>query len=109
MATDSSPASQRAALTSERERISEQLAQLGTDGTNLDENFADSGQVTAERGELEALSGSLLETLQEIDRALAKFDSNTYGKCEDCGDDIALARLEVMPAARYCITCAADH
>ena len=96
-------------MTAERERITEQLAHLGVDGTNLDENFADSGQVTAERGELDALSSSLLETLAEVDQALAKLDTDRYGACEDCGSEIASARLEAMPAARYCITCAGNH
>ena len=43
-------------------RLREQLARLGHgDDADLDfdENFADSGQVTAERGEVEALSGQL--------------------------------------------------
>ena len=53
-------------LQEERSRLQEQLAPLGHgDDPNLDfdENFADSGQVTAERGEVEALSGQLSETL----------------------------------------------
>ena len=32
-----------------------------------------------------------------------KFDDGTYGKCETCGEEIAEARLEAMPATRYCI------
>ena len=51
---------------------------------DFDENFADSGQVTAERGEVEALAGQLDETLQDIEDALAKFDAGTYGDCESC-------------------------
>src|SRR5262245_50994441 len=95
-------------LQEERERVREQLARLGhgdgndADGASLDfdENFADSGQVTAERGEVEALSGQLSETLQDIEDALAKFDAGTYGQCESCGQPIPDARLEAMPAAR---------
>ena len=67
---------------------------------DFDDGFADSGQVTAERGEVDALAGSLLETLQEIEDALIKFDDGTYGTCESCGNPIAEARLEAMPAAR---------
>ena len=47
--------------------------------------------------------GSLLETLQEIEDALRKFDAGTYGTCESCGKQIAEARLEAMPSARLCI------
>jgi RNA polymerase-binding transcription factor DksA len=73
----------------------------------FDHNFADSSQVTAERGEVEALAKSLQETLAEVQDALNRFDSGTYGRCERCGQDIAPARLEAKPAARLCIECAA--
>jgi len=71
--------------------------------TAFDENFADSGQVAAEQGEHRALLGRLQETLTDVDRALAKLDDGTYGKCEVCGEEIADARLEALPASRYCI------
>jgi RNA polymerase-binding transcription factor DksA len=90
-------------LTAERERLWGQLTELGIERDSFDEGFADSGQVTAERGEVEALVGTLRDTLNDIDAALAKFDAGTYGRCEVCGDPIAEARLEAMPAARTCI------
>jgi len=101
-------------LQEDRDRVREHLSRLGHGtssasvgaGLDFDENFADSGQVTAERGEVEALSGQLSETLQDIEDALAKFDAGTYGECEVCGQRIPEARLEAMPAARVCITCA---
>ena len=98
-------------LQEERIRLREQLANLGHGEAELDfdENFADSGQVTAERGEVEALSGQLSETLQDIEDALAKFDAGTYGACEACGQPIPEARLEAMPAARLCISCASQR
>jgi RNA polymerase-binding transcription factor DksA len=92
-------------LTAERERVWGQLVDLGVERDSYDEGFADSGQVTAERGEVEALVGTLRETLLEIEHALEKFDAGTYGSCEVCGGPIAEARLEAMPAARTCITC----
>lgn len=84
------------------------MRHLGHDGdrAGFDENFADSGQVTAERGEVEALVASLLDALEDVDRALGKLDTNGYGICESCGKPIAEARLEAMPTARMCIACA---
>jgi RNA polymerase-binding transcription factor DksA len=73
---------------------------------DFDGGFADSSQVTAERTEIEALAGSLAETLHDIEDALTKMDEGTYGRCESCGGDIGDARLEAMPAARLCIRCA---
>ena len=104
--SDTTATGQRAVLAAERERLSNELAAMGVDRASYDEGFADSGQVTAERGEVEALVGTLRDTLNDIDAALAKFDNGTYGRCEVCGGPIAEARLEAMPAARTCIACA---
>jgi RNA polymerase-binding transcription factor DksA len=96
-------------LLEERDRVREQLTRLGQGdeaSLDFDENFADSGQVTAERGEVEALVASLLDALEDVDRALAKLDSDGYGLCESCGSQIAEARLQAMPTARMCIACA---
>ena len=120
MAETTEPA-RRAQLTAEHEHLMAQLSHIGRaprdvvagtpadrEGGELefDEGFADSGQVTAERGEVDALAQSLLETLREVDDALAKFEAGTYGKCETCGEQIGEARLEAMPSARLCMTCA---
>ncbi len=99
----------RAQLAAERERVADQLRELGVDRSSFDEGFADSGQVTAERGEVQALVGTLRETLVEINDALAKFDNGTYGLCESCGGPISEARLEAKPAARLCISCASKR
>lgn len=45
------------------------------------------------------------ETLLKIDEALRKIDEGTYGKCEDCGEDISVERLKVLPFAIYCVDC----
>ena len=44
--------------------------------------------------------------LKLIADALERIDSNSYGYCLQCDDDIALARLEIEPTACYCINCA---
>ena len=92
----------RALLEAERDALRAELAELG--GLDYDANFADTSQVTAERGEAETLANTLRETLEDVELALGKLDDGSYGKCEVCGEDIAAARLEAMPAARYCIT-----
>jgi DnaK suppressor protein len=113
MSTDAVLADLRAALEQERDTLLQQLADLGfaegQTGLEYDSNFADSSQVTAERGEAEAKATSLKETLEEVNHALAKFDDGTYGTCEGCGGAIADARLEAMPSARYCINCASKY
>ena len=109
MPSDAALADLRAALDEERTQLRHQLADLGfgdDGGLAYDQNFADSSQVTAERGEVEALANSLKETLAEVEHALAKFEEGTYGLCENCGQPIAPARLEAKPGARLCINCA---
>ena len=101
-------ATNRAALEAEKERLSRQLAALGggTNGSDLDHNFADSGQVAAEVGEARSLAGSLEDQFAAVQQALDRIDDGTYGLCQSCGQPIAEARLEAMPETRWCISCA---
>jgi DnaK suppressor protein len=99
----------RQLLEDERAHLRRQLAELGygdDGGLNYDPNFADSSQVTAERGEAEALAGELMDALAEVETAIARLADGTYGRCERCGQAISPARLEAKPAARRCIACA---
>jgi DnaK suppressor protein len=106
---ETTSATRRAQLQAEHDRVTGQLLDLGVDRDSFDEGFADSGQVTAERGEVQALAGTLRENLQDIDAALGKMEQGTYGLCESCGRPISDARLEAMPAARLCIACASKR
>ena len=58
--------------------------------------------------ETEALVNKLADSLRDVEPALGKFDSDSYGVCEGCGQPIAPARLEARPEARLCINCAAS-
>ena len=111
--SDATTSEPRLQLEQERDELRQRLAELGfaDGGTGLeyDGNFADSSQVTAERGEAEALAATLRETLNEVEHALAKFEDGSYGICEGCGKRIAEPRLEAMPAARFCIDCASKR
>ena len=41
--------------------------------------------------------------LKQIEQALARIDTGTYGYCEDTGEPIALRRLEAQPTATLTI------
>lgn len=45
------------------------------------------------------------EMLIKIDEALRKLEDGTYGKCEECGDEISEERLKILPFAIYCRDC----
>jgi DnaK suppressor protein len=106
--TDATTADLRSSLETERDSLRARLSELGygANGLAYDSNFADSSQVTAERGEAEALAATLEEALLEVEHAIGKLDDATFGNCESCGKPIAPARLEAKPAARTCIDCA---
>jgi RNA polymerase-binding transcription factor DksA len=100
-------------LRNERAGLQAQLTELGFadqgSGLSYDSNFADSSQVTAERGEAERLATELRESLDEVEAALQRLQEGHYGLCEVCGKPIGVPRLEAMPAARLCIADAAKH
>ena len=109
--TDAQIVDFRALLEGERAELQAKLAELGFadgghTGLEYDPNFADTSQVTAERGEAEALAGQLREALAEVEAAIDRLEKGTYGHCERCGQPISPARLEAKPAARRCIACA---
>lgn len=43
--------------------------------------------------------------IQKILKAIQKVEDNTYGTCEECGDEISEERLRVRPEATLCIRC----
>jgi RNA polymerase-binding protein DksA len=45
-------------------------------------------------------------TLGEIESALLRMENGEYGTCDSCGAAIPKARLEALPWARRCVTCA---
>jgi RNA polymerase-binding protein DksA len=53
---------------------------------------------------LQLADGEIYE-LQAISDALERINTHTYGSCEECGSDIPYSRLEVLPYARYCVSC----
>ena len=46
------------------------------------------------------------QKLLEIEAALRRLEGDDYGFCQECGEEIAAARLEVDPAVLLCIDCA---
>ena len=45
--------------------------------------------------------------LAEIDLALQRIASGTYGQCQVCGEAVGALRLRAVPEARSCMGCAA--
>lgn len=102
----------RARLEAEKEAVDRQLVDHGVElegdeniSVDSHEGFADSAQVTAERSQQITLVEQLRTRRADIITALRKIDDGTYGKCESCGQDIPIERLEAVPAATLCVSC----
>jgi RNA polymerase-binding protein DksA len=105
----------RELLESERERIANAIDYLASEspGTMQDElgdvawgtdsHVGDMASVTFDRELDEGLEEGAQQTLDQIDRALAKLDAGTYGTCETCGKPIGEERLRARPWATLCI------
>ena len=44
--------------------------------------------------------------LQKIEAALVRFDNDDFGYCFECGEEIAVRRLQADPTHTKCINCA---
>ena len=47
--------------------------------------------------------------LRQIDGADQRLQAGTYGRCEQCGEEIDLRRLMLQPAASRCQACASER
>lgn len=52
-----------------------------------------------------AIQQRLNARLGELENALKRLGETDYGVCEECGDNIGLARLKANPSARLCVVC----
>jgi DnaK suppressor protein len=103
-------------LLAERDETLRRLAGLTDDyagvvaasrDTNADDEHDPEGATIAfERSQVDALVRQARGRLEEIDAALERVSSATYGTCEGCGQPISTARLEARPTARTCVECA---
>jgi RNA polymerase-binding protein DksA len=94
-------ASQRNEL---RMRIDRHRLEVVSDREPDDEIAAASENVS--RDMLAATLERERRTLNEIDLALFRMKNGEYGTCDNCGSAIPKARLEALPWARRCVTCA---
>ena len=89
-------------------------AEIGSQGADADSDdltfaddagFADRGRSSEERSQVIAVVRALRSNLLDVERALQKTRTDTYGRCERCGNPIAVERLEALPWAVLCIDC----
>jgi DnaK suppressor protein len=69
----------------------------------FDEEYADAGTATFERERDLSLVNNVRDLIQRIDKALAKIDEGTYGRCDRCGKPIEKVRIKALPYANLCL------
>ncbi len=90
-------------IESEREEV--RLTETSSD-RSPDPNTAEGGSLAFEmEKELSILENSR-DILAKVEEALGRIDEGTYGICDVCGEAIPVARLEALPYAKMCVTCA---
>jgi len=48
--------------------------------------------------------------LEKLKRVLGDIDDDPdFGLCLECGEDIPIGRIKLIPESRLCVTCAAQH
>lgn len=45
------------------------------------------------------------QLIRKIQAAIQRMDDGTFGVCEECGEEISIARLRARPVTRLCINC----
>lgn len=98
----------RARLVDEIAKVAERPEEYaGQEFSYYGNHLADVGTDTFEEEKALALEAHLQGILGKVDGALARIDNGTYGICETCGTPIAPERLEALPYATQCMSCAA--
>lgn len=56
-------------------------------------------------GELSAALAVVRRRLIDVEAALGRLDSKTYGRCDGCDRRLPFEQLEMNPLARFCTRC----
>jgi DnaK suppressor protein len=98
-------------LLEQRQRLLAQVARLEEDlrwlETNPEPEMVELGQEETLARLAARLDDHDRAELQAIESALERIERGEYGACRACGKRIPSARLQAMPAAEFCLPCAA--
>jgi len=97
----------KAYLVKRRAELDEKLHEI--DDELESHNARDWEELAVQRETDEVLEGmgiSGMAEIRAIDAALERIKEGSYGICVKCGEDISQERLDVLPYAPLCKTCA---
>jgi RNA polymerase-binding protein DksA len=97
-------------LLARRRILIEQVARVEDDlrwfDTNVGPEMVEEGQEETITRILARLDDHDRSEVDEIDRALSRIDGGGYGVCAVCGEKIPPKRLQALPTADRCVSCA---
>lgn len=108
---------QRGALNARRQSYREQVERFAAAADELadagdapdlgdEQGFAEADSIGVERERLQSLQALSRQRLDDIDAAVRRLDAGAYGACRSCRRPIPVARLEAVPEASQCVSCA---
>jgi RNA polymerase-binding transcription factor DksA len=103
--TRTTTAELREALVRERDRIALDIYYLAGNGRGLAQASREEG-VTLEESRALDLEREERQRLSDVEAALERLATGTYGTCSECGSPIGEGRLRVVPWATNCWRCA---
>ena len=101
----------RQRLLAQRQQVVQRLFEIEEDlqtlTTEREVTRMDHVQAEVPEEVLQKLDDQSRHEIEDIERALARLDTGTYGRCIACGRAIPTARLDALPTARRCAPCQA--
>jgi len=92
-----------------REELKARIGELRVALTPTDAVEVNDNEALCDNSFSAGMSAAIVEitsrTLQDVESALERLESGTYGRCSDCGAEIRAARLRAMPSAERCRDC----
>ena len=97
-------------LTTRREELLKTIARTEEEGRTADDDptvdLADKAANSYTKEFLFGQTNTDRSMLQLIDEALQRIKAGNYGTCVECEEELQQKRLEAVPWARYCVSCA---
>lgn len=93
-----------------RDDYSKRIAAIDADvhhkSEPVEKDFAEQATQRENDDVLLSLGIDARQAVIQINSALLRIENGSYGKCLACGKQISDSRLNALPFAEYCITCA---
>jgi RNA polymerase-binding transcription factor DksA len=79
---------------------------LDISGTGYTNHQADDATMVYDQTVDASTFMAVKDRLRQVEEAIGKYETGTYGICENCGREIDIARLEAIPYTPLCLHCA---